>query len=265
MATRDWFLLEVAALFAVLVSGAALRYWLSTAIPFDSSEFAALSDASTVNHGVRALFIMFNGMSLLLVYLLVRRSAGAPAAFAVLLLLQTSLEFQVWALRVRAAAMVLPIALGALTWWRHTVPASRAPRLVARVLLIVALLLGIRGIALAVSLPGRIAAIRSETSADSEALYTSITDCGGGVVTPLLVFRNCRPSWPLQRSLAQQEALLSHGRQLRGEILLRDAGDPLPGPTDDRVVIFDRQGAGFFVVAGGTESEIALRVIGVAP
>jgi hypothetical protein len=262
--SRDWFLLEVAALFAVLVGGAALRYWLSTAIPFDAAEFATLSGSTTVEHSVRTLFVMFSGLSLMLVYLFVRRSAGVPAAFAALLLLQTSLGFQEWALRIRGVTIAIPMVLGALTWWRHTLPPWRVPQPVARVLLIVTLLLGIRGLALCVSLPERVMKIRSETAADSQALYASLTACGGGVVTPLAVLRNCRLDWPSHRSLTQQEALLNHAQLLKGAVLLRDGDDPLPGPGDTRVAIFDREGAGLFVVAEGAESEIALRVMGLA-
>jgi hypothetical protein len=262
---RDWFLLEVGVLFASLVSGAALRYLLSTAIPFDASEFAALSDATTRDHSIRALFIMFNGMSLMALYLLVRRSAGVAAAFAALLLLQTSLGFQEWALRVRAEAIAIPIALGALTWWRHTRPPWRPPQAVARILLIVAVTLGVRGIVLGVSLPGRVTAIRSETAADSEALYRSLAACGGGVVTPLASLRTCSLDWPRQRSLAQQEALLVHAQQLPEAVLVRDDADPLPESGEARVAVFDRDGAGVFLVAEGAAADVALRVIGAGP
>ena len=81
--SRDWIWLEVLALLSVLVAGAGLRYWLSTAIPLDASEFAALSRASVRDHGMRVPFIMCNGASLFALYLLVRRAAGIEAAFAV--------------------------------------------------------------------------------------------------------------------------------------------------------------------------------------
>ncbi len=85
--SRNQLSIEIPALVAVLVGGAVLRYWLSTAIPFDASEFAALSEASVRDHGLRVPFIMFNGLSLFALYLLMRRAAGVQTAFALLLTL----------------------------------------------------------------------------------------------------------------------------------------------------------------------------------
>jgi hypothetical protein len=261
---RDWFTVEVVALFVTLASGAALRYWLSTAIPFDAAELDRLSEATTRHHGVRALFIMFNGLSLFAVYLFARRSAGVPAAFAVLLLLQTSVTFQEAALRVRAASIALPIVLGALTYWRYTRPPRRAPRPVARACLVVAVLLGVRGITLGITLPGRLAEIRAASVADSRALYASIAACGGGVVTPLERLAGCALAWPAGRSLAQQEALLVHAQQLPEATPLLDAGDALPRGDTPQVAVFDEDGVALFVVARGEMVDTALRVVGAA-
>ena len=73
---RQWSGLEIPALFAVLMGGAVIRYWLSTVIPFDASEFEALTEAQVRSRSVRGIFVMVNGLALLALYLILRRSAG---------------------------------------------------------------------------------------------------------------------------------------------------------------------------------------------
>jgi hypothetical protein len=81
--SRNRLSVEIPALVAVLVGGAVLFYWLSTAIPFDASEFALLSEASVRDHGVRVPFIMFNGLSLFALYPDVRNPACSSYPLAI--------------------------------------------------------------------------------------------------------------------------------------------------------------------------------------
>jgi len=251
----------VLALFVVLTSGAGLRYWLSTAIPFDASEFAALADAGTRNHTLRIPFIMFTGLGLLALYVLARRAAGVPAAFVVLLALQTSLTFQEYALRIRWSAFALPFALGALAYWRHTRPSWRPPPAAARGVLIVALLLGVRGLYLGVTLPERLDSIRRAAVADPDALLASVVACGGGSVTPLEQLRGCALAWPDRRSLAQQEALLEHSQHLAEAAVYFEDSGTLPSPADPHVAVFDPAAVAFFITAEGPAVDTALRVL----
>jgi hypothetical protein len=260
-APRDWIWLEVLALLCVLVAGAGLRYWLSTAIPLDSSEFAALSQASVRDHGMRVPFIMLNGASLFALYLLVRRAAGIEAAFALLLLLQTSPTFQEHALRIRLwTAAFLPVLVG-VTLWRYGRPARHAPIVVARALLVVALLLGLRGVHLGLTLPGRIDAIRQAATADPDALYASLVACGAGAITPLPQLRGCQIAWPPSRSLEQQEALLRHAQRMGANAVVLDGSAPLPRPDEAQVAVFDRSAVALFAVAEGPMVATAARIV----
>jgi len=263
-ASRDWLWLEVLALLSVLVAGAGLRYWLSTAVPLDASEFAALSRASVRDHGMRVPFIMCNGASLFALYLLVRRAAGVEAAFALLLLLQTSPTFQEHALRIRlSSAAFLPVLAG-LALWRHGRPAGQVPRVVARALLVAALLLGLRGIHLGLTLPGRMEAIRQSAAADPDALYASLVACGAGAISPLRQLRGCPLAWPASRSLEQQEALLLHAQRLGAAAVALDGSAPLPAPREGRVAVFDRSAVALFAVAEGPMVATAARIVGIA-
>jgi len=138
---RDWSWLEIPLIFGVLVGGAFLRYWISTALPFDASEFSALSEASVRTHAVRIPFIMFNGMSLFMLYIIARRSAGVLAAFALLLLLQTSVPFQEYALRIRWSDALIFIAMTALAYLRFSWPPWRPPQITQRLFVGVVVLL----------------------------------------------------------------------------------------------------------------------------
>jgi hypothetical protein len=261
-AQRDWFWLEVLTLVAVLVSGAGLRYWLSTALPFDAWELSALADARVRDHSLRVPFIMINGASLMAFYLIVRRSAGVPAAFAALLLLQTSLSFQNQALRIRwVAAGIMPGMFG-LAIWRFTLPHRRLPAKASTALIVLALLLALRGAYLGLTLPARVQAIKVETTANPAALFDSLTACGGGVVTPLARVRTCAVAWPEQRSLVQQEALFEHASRLGGGVTTWADGDPAPeGVGKDAVALFDVVGVGFLVTPPGPQAETAERVV----
>jgi len=260
-AQRDWFWLEVLTLLAVLVSGAGLRYWLSTALPYDGWELSALADARVRDHSLRVPFIMINGASLMAFYLIVRRSAGVPAAFAALLLLQTSLLFQNQALRIRwVAAAILPAMVG-LALWRFTRPHRRLPQRFSQALIALALLLALRGAYLGLTLPARVQAIKLETTANPAALFDSLRACGGGVVTPLEQLRGCSLAWPEQRSLAQQEALFEHASRLGSGVTTLADAEPVPEPTgQERVAVFDVAGVGFLVTTHGSQAETAERV-----
>lgn len=254
---------EIPALAAVLVGGAVLRFWLSTVVPFDAREFAMLSHAQVRTHGVRTMFIMVNGLSLLALYLFVRRSVGIAAAFAILLVLQASLTFQEAALRIRWASVPILVAGIALTWWRLTRPAGRLPRWLASGAAILAVLLATRELYLTVTLIPRLDAIRSETRADSEALHRSLIACGGGLETRLEDLKGCELAWPTQRSLAQQEALLAHAQMLSGGARIVDRAASLPGTSEQpQVAIFDREGAALLLVEPGDSVRTAMRVVG---
>lgn len=259
---RDWVGLEIPAVFAILVGGAVLRYWLSTVVPFDASELALLFEASMRDRGGRVPFIMFNGVALLMFYLVVRRSAGVAVAFALLLGLQTSISFQGMALRIRWSSAGILLFMLALAYWRHTRPARRAPSVVAVASSILAVLLGARGIYLGVTLPARLDVIRRETTGDVEALYASLVACGGGDVTRLETLRDCELSWPTQRSLDQQEALLRHAQALSSRASVFDGSGPVPQREHSHVGIFDRSAGAFFVVAEGEMEAIAKEIVG---
>ena len=260
-ASRDWLWLEVLALLFVLVAGAGLRYWLSTAVPFDASEFAALSRAAVRDHGMRVPFIMVNGASLFAFYLLMRRAAGVEAAFALLLLLQTSPTFQEHALRIRLGSLAFLPILAGLALWRYGRPPGQIPSVAARALLVVALLLGVRGIHLGLTLPARLDAIRQATAADPEALHASLVACGGGAITPLPQLRGCQLAWPPSRSLAQQEALLLHAQRLGADAVAIDGRQPLPPADEGLVAVFDRSGVALFAVAEGPMVATASRIV----
>jgi len=261
-ASRDWLWLEVLALLGVLVAGAGLRYWLSTAVPLDTSEFAALSRAAVRDHGMRVPFIMCNGVSLFALYLLVRRAAGIEAAFALLLLLQTSLAFQEHALRIRLWVAAFPPILAGLALWRYGRPPGHAPVFIARALLVVALLLGLRGLHVGLTLPGRMDAIRRAAAADPDALYESLVACGAGTIAPLGQLRGCRLAWPSHRSLEQQEALLRHAQRIGDDGVALDGSTPLPRTDEALVAVFDRSAVALFAVAEGPMVATAARIVG---
>ncbi len=260
--SRDWFWVEVLAVLAMLVGGAGLRFWLSTAVPFDAAELEALADASVRNHSMRMPFIMFNGASLFALYLFLRRSAGVPAAFAGLLLLQTSLDFQQRALRIGWLPLALLVVAIALTLWRFTLPARRAPHPVARALALLAVLLAGRGLFLGATLPQRLAAIRRDAAADPALLQASLVACGGTELTPLDRLADCDLAWPKQRSLAQQEALFMHAQRLGGSATVLDGAHPLPDSKPALVAIFDPAAVALFAVEPGPQVATALKVVG---
>lgn len=246
---RDGFVAEVLLLVAVLVGGAVLRFGLSTALPFDVREMELLAGATDPSRGLRVPFIMLNGASLFALYILVRRSAGVPAAFAALLLLQTSLTFQEAALRIRLTPVGVLPALVALTAWRLTRPPWRARGPVSRALLAVAGLLALKGVVVAVGVPGRMESARAESHADAESLRAALLSCGLGPAVPVEELRRCDLPWPERRSLDQQEDLLDHLRLLGpgAEALL----GPPAAPARGRVAVLDEAAAAFLVVDPG--------------
>jgi hypothetical protein len=250
---------EVAALAAVLVAGAGLRFWLSTATPFDAHELAILTEANNPGRGLRVPALMFNGGSLLALYLLVRRSAGVPAAFAVLLLLQTSLTFQDLALRLRLASFPLAFVLGGLTALRWRFPAASLPSGVGRALAALAAVLALRGAWLGATLPSRLTAMHAAAAADPVALGAAFARCGDPWAVPIETFRTCGPGWAASRSLDQQEALMNHRLRLGAEATAVATPGELPA-EDGLVVVFDPAGAGYLVVPAGPLSETAVRV-----
>ncbi|MCP5042458.1 MAG: hypothetical protein GY944_15645 [bacterium] len=262
---HDTTLLEIPAVFAILVTGAVLRYWLSTAVPFDASEFEALFGAGVRGAGVRVPFIMFNGISLLMFYLIVRRSAGVAAAIALLLAVQTSLAFQEQALRLRWPSVAIMIGMLVLTYWRHTLPGWRAPRAAAVALSLLAAMLAMRVLYLGVTLPTRLEEIRRETTGDAAALYASLVACGGGESSSLETLRGCKLVWPTTRSLEQQEALLFHQQTLSTRTSAYYADGPLAEQDPTSVAVFDFDAAAFFIVADREMEAIARRVVGPVP
>lgn len=263
--SRDWFWLEVLALLVVLVSGAALRYWLSTALPFDAAELEALAEASVRDRGMRVPFIMFNGASLFALYLLLRHCAGPPAAFTGLLLLQTSLTFQQQALRIRWTALVILVVVVALTLWSFSRPAWRPPRPAARALAVLALGLALRGLAIGAGLPARLVEIRRDSAADPARLYQSLRTCGGGEITPLDRIRACDLAWPERRSLAQQEALLRHAQRLGRIATAVDGSRPPPSGDGPEVAVLDRTAVALFAVEPGQALATTLQVVRAKP
>jgi hypothetical protein len=258
---RDGFALELSLLLASLVGGAALRYWLSTAVPFDASELARLAEAVDRQRGLRVPFIMLNGVSLLAFYLLVRRSAGVAAALAALLALQTSVAFQQEALRIRFAALPLLLAMVGIAFWRQTRPPGRLPRWQARGLAGLVALLALKGAYLGLNLPQRLEAIRRESTADPAALLASLERCGGALVTPLERLRDCAVAWPARRSLEQQEALLEHAQRVRGGARVLTGPQELRAGPAGGVAVFDPAAAALLVVPGGEAVDTARRVV----
>jgi hypothetical protein len=261
---RDWAWLEIPLLVGVLVGGAVLRYWLSTVVPFDAAEMEGLSEASVRSHAVRTPFIMFNGLSLFMFYIIARRSAGVPAAFALIFLLQTSIPFQQQALRIRWSSVAVFVVLTAAAYVRMSWPAWRPSRRVDIGLMVIIAVFAARGVQLVVTLPGRLDSIRESTFADSSTFYDSLVECGGSRVTPLEVLTRCELDWPAGRSLQQQEALLVHSQNLSGHATLLDGPGPVPAVDHSHVAVFDAEGVGLFVVAEGEMVATTQRVLGIA-
>ncbi len=242
-----------------------LRYWLSTAVPFDSSELQMLSDAQARNRGVRVPFIMFNGISLLMFYLVVRRSLGVAAAFALLLLVQTNLAFQSLALRINWLSVGILVGMLALAYWRHTWPPFRVARNISIALWVLAGLLAVRGLYLGVTLPAQLVTIQRETAGDADAFYASLLACGGSDTTSLARLRSCRLAWPERRSLAQQEALLLHAQALRTRAYALDASGLASDDDTGGRAVYDHAAVAFFIVTDDETETIAKRIIGPPP
>jgi hypothetical protein len=258
---RDTFWLEAGALVATLVGGAVLRYWLSTVVPFDAGEVAILKDATDPERAMRVPFIMMNGVSLFLIYVLVRSSAGVGPAFAAELVLQGSLTLQLEALRVRVASPAILIGLLLLAYFRLGRPATRLPVRAQRALLGVALLFALRQVHLLVTLPGRLPEIRQETAADVAALAASVAACGGEELD-VDRLRACAVAWPTTRSVAEQEALWEHQRRLGKDARAVASAAELPlDAAPGSVALLDRRGAGFIVVPEGPLADTARRVM----
>lgn len=263
-ASPDGLPLELLALIAILVGGAVFRYWLSTVLPFDAAELELLSEVNHRDHAMRAPFIMLNGASLFSLYLLIRRSAGPEAALAGLLLLQASVDFQEQALRIRWLAAPILVSMVALTYWRLMQPGRQAPRTLARGLLLLAALLGVRGLYLGATLPARMDAIRTSVTTDPEILFASVVACGGDIITPLERLTTCELAWPERRSLEQQEALLEHAQFLGTDAIYRDGNIPVRADGPQQLAVFDPAGVGFLAIPRGPLVEIALRRVRVA-
>jgi len=254
---RDWFWVEVVLFVVVLIAGAGARYWLSTVLPFDETELRFLDGAAFPEVEMRVPMIMFAGLGLFFFYVFVRKSAGIPAAFAALLLLQTNLTFQEEVLRLHPRTLVAPVVMAALMAWRLRRPAWRSPPALSRVWIALALLFVARGTWLGAHLPGRLTEVRAQTHADPQALADSLRACGGGEITPLALLRDCELAWPPHRSLRQQELGLQHAARL-GETAHRvtSAAD-WPESADEQAVLFDRAGACLLVVPAGAPAKVA--------
>jgi hypothetical protein len=260
---RNWSGLEIPLLFGLLVGGAFLRYWLSTAVPFDPVEMAALAEASVPIHALRIPFIMFSGLSLFMLYIIARRSAGVPAAFAAIFALQTSIAFQLIALRIRWQGVIVLLVLLVAAYLRFSWPPWRPPRRVDLMLIVVTALLVVRGIVLVVTLPERLDSIRDTTRADGSALYASLVACGGDRVTPLANLSRCQLAWPQARSLDQQEAMLAHAQMLKRNAELLDGSSPVPMRDATHVAVFDSEGVALFLAAEGETLATTRRVLGI--
>lgn len=260
--SRDWFWLEALLLVTVLVAGAVLRYWLSTVEPFDASEVAFLEDATDPERAMRVPFIMMNGVSLFLLYVVVRRGAGVGAAFAALLALQSSLAFQLEAARVRPWGPVCLVALFALAYFRLTRPPKRLPPKLELALGAAALLFFLAELRLVLTLPERLRETRQTKAADVVLLSRELASCGHPTELPLARLGTCPISWPRTRSLDQQEALWEHQRRLGGHA--RAIDDPRDLPADasaTAVALLDSRGAGFILVDEGPLARTARRVL----
>ncbi len=259
---KDWFWLELFAVLASLVAGAALRYWLSTVVPFDAVEIVVLEDATDPESAMRVPFIMMNGISLLAVYVLARRSLGIGPALAIELALQASLTFQHEALRVRLWAPAILIALVVATYFRLGRPAWRVPDKWNIAGIVLAGLLGLKQLYHLASLPAQLPKVRAGASADIEPLRQALAGCGGSEEVAFDAFRSCSIPWPQSRSLEQQESLWEHQRRLgKDAIAVHTAAQipqSLPGP---HVALLDREGAGFIVVPVGPLRVTARRVV----
>ncbi len=247
---------------ATLVAGAALRYWLSTVVPFDAVEIAFLEDATDPESAMRVPFIMMNGVSLLAVYVLARRSLGIGPALAVELALQASLTFQYEALRVRLWAPAILILLVVATYFRLGRPAWRVPAKWNIAGVVLAGLLGLKQLYHLASLPAQLPQVRASASADVEPLRQAIADCGGGEEVAFEKFHGCSLPWPQSRSLEQQETLWEHQRRLGKDAIAvhraTQVPQELPGP---HVALLDREGAGFIIVPVGPLRATARRVV----
>jgi len=258
----EWFWLEAGALVATLVGGAVLRYWLSTVTPFDAAEVAVLADATDPERAMRVPFIMMNGVSLFLLYVITRRSAGVAAAFALQLLLQSSPSFQELALRVRLLGPVLFVSLLVCAYLRLSRPAWRLPRAPARVLAVLAVVLAGRELLLLATLPGRLRALRESTRADSTVLARNFDACGDPRELAFERFGRCPISWPELRSVDQQEALWEHQRRLGKDAIAVAAAREIPArlPSSYRALL-DREAAGVILVPDGPLLSTARRVL----
>ncbi len=258
---RDHVWLELVTLVGILMAGAVFRFWLSTALPFDDAEMAALAEAMSPGHGLRVPFIMVNGVSLFAFYVIVRRSAGPPAALAALLALQTSVWFQTHALRIEWAAVGVLAGMLALAALRLTRPSTRLPARSSRVLLLVVALLLARGAWLGATLPDRLDDLRTEPAADPAPLFASLEACGGGAIMSLDVLHRCDVAWPETRSLVQQSALLDHRRLLGLQAVALDGRLPLPDAEGAWTVVYDEAGVGLLAVPDGPAVEAARRAV----
>ncbi|MCK6538153.1 MAG: hypothetical protein L6Q84_34700 [Polyangiaceae bacterium] len=258
---KDWFWIEAGLLVATLVGGAVLRYWLSTVVPFDAGEVALLAEATDPERPLRVPFIMLNGVSLFVLYVVVRRSAGVSAAFAALLALQSSLSFQLEAMRVRWYTPAVLITLFVVAYIRLMRPGGQLPAKINRALIAGALVLGLGELYLLATLPRRMVEIRRESRADPATLVASFTPCATRGELPLARFTECPIAWPKTRSVEQQEALWEHQRRLGGgATAVATAGD-LPPVAAGRVVLLDQAGAGFLVVPEGPLLATARRML----
>ena len=258
---RDWFWLEAGLLVATLVGGAVLRYWLSTAVPFDSGEVAILEDATDPERPMRVPFIMMSGVGLFLFYVIVRRSAGVFAAFAAELSLQGSLWFQLEALRVRWTTPLVLLVLFALAYFRLSRPARRLSQRTDGALLLVAVLFAARELQLLVSLPWRLPEIRRETAADVAALAASVAACGNAEELPVARLASCAVAWPRTRSVVEQEVLWEHQRRLGADARATASAAGLAAAPASAVALLDRRGAGFLLVPEGPLAATARRML----
>ncbi len=259
------FWIELVVVGAVLIAGALVRYALSTVVPFGEGELAVLASATTVDRGVRMAFVMANGASLAGLYLIARRSAGVPAALAVLLLLQSSLAFQTAAMRISWLAPAILLGTVAATAFRFQFVPWRPPRTVNIALAAGAALLGLRGLVMGASLPLTMGTAIESNHADVHAMFTSLEGCGGGVTFPADRLEKCTIAWPPTRDLDQQEALHDHASRLRPAVQLL-ASPEAPVPPEATLAVFDAAAAAILVGTDPTAIGVAERVArGAAP